>query len=116
MGAVVGCTKKICLEKNINDADLELKDNNLENLNTINSNRNEITKPAFNDHERGNNNNINSIEEEEKENEEDNEEEESDDEISEELEKYKNEISKIKLLYISHLCYSLYIKVYFNFS
>ena len=98
MGAVVGCTKKICLEKNINDADLELKDNNLENLNTINSNRNEITKPAFNDHERGNNNNINSIEEEEKENEEDNEEEESDDEISEELEKYKNEISKIKLI------------------
>ena len=105
MGAVVGCTKKICLEKNINDADLELKDNNLENLNTINSNRNEITKPAFNDHERGNNNNINSIEEEEKENEEDNEEEESDDEISEELEKYKNEISKIKLIQKAYRIY-----------
>ena len=98
MGAVVGCTKKICLEKSINDADLELKDNNLENLNTINSNRNEITKPAFNDHERGNNNNINSIEEEEKENEEDNEGEESEDDISEELEEYKKEINKIILI------------------
>ena len=98
MGAVVGCTKKICLEKSINDADLELKDNNLENLNTINSNRNEITKPAFNDHDRGNNNNINSIEEEEKENEEDNEGEESEDDISEELEEYKKEITKIILI------------------
>ena len=98
MGAVVGCTKKICLEKNIHEADLELKDNNLENLNTINSNRNEITKPAFNEHERGNNININSIEEEEKENEEENEGEESDDEINEELNKYKNEIVKIKLI------------------
>ena len=98
MGAVVGCTKKICLEKNINQADLELKDNNLENLNTINSNRNEITKPAFNEHERGNNNNINNIEEEEKESEEDNEGEESEDEICEELDKYKNEIDKIILI------------------
>lgn len=98
MGAVVGCTKKICLERNIKEVDLELKDNNLENLNTINSNRNEITKPAFNDHERGNNNNINSIEEEEKENEEDNEEEESDEDISLELMIYKNDIPKIKLI------------------
>ena len=105
MGAVVGCTRKICMDKNINELNVDIKEN-IENLNTINTNKIMQTKSFF---ENGNGNyinNNNNIEVKEdnkkKDNEEDEveeeEEEENEDNNDEKLNKYKKELSKIILI------------------
>ena len=116
MGSVVGCTRNFCLEKNTKEINVDLKEN-IENINTINTNKNEQTKSAFieNDNERKSNNN--SIEEEEKEddnynndndndngngndndNENEEDEEEEEEENNEDINQYKKELSKIILI------------------
>ena len=94
MGSVVGCTKKLCLEKNINEENLDIK--NLENLNTINTNKNEPTKNSNND----NNNEeekVNEVNEEEEEEEEEDKDKQKE-EHKKEINKYKKDISKIVLI------------------
>ena len=39
MGAFLGCTRKLCVEKNINEINVDIKEN-IEKLNTINTNKN----------------------------------------------------------------------------
>ena len=98
MGSLVGITKKLCLEKNINDENLDVK--NLENFNTINSNKNEQTKNTINENY---NNNIEEVKNNE-DNEEEEEEEENEDkdnhkeQLNNEMSKYKNDLSKIILI------------------
>ena len=98
MGSVVGCTRKLCLEKNINEENLDIK--NLENFNTVNTNKDDQTKNI-----NGNNNNNIEGEKENEDNEEEEEEEEEDEdkdknrkEINKGMNKYKNDISKIILI------------------
>ena len=45
MGAVVGCTRKICMEKNVNELNVDIKEN-IANLNTLNTN-NPLNKHIF---------------------------------------------------------------------
>ena len=97
MGAVAGCTKKLCLEKNIKEINLDIQENDIENLNTINSNKNERARQVLNGIENGNNIN-NNIEEENNEDEDEKDDEENGDEISEETNKYKKDIEKIILI------------------
>ena len=101
MGAIVGCTKKLCLEKNLKELNLDLKQQNyIENLNTINTNKNEQTKPAMNEYENIVNNNNNDKIQSEGEiiNSEENEGEEEKDISNEALNEYKKNISKIILI------------------
>ena len=116
MGAIVGCTKELCINNNITNMNLEIKDHKLENLYTINTNKNEQTKPALNEIENGHNNNLE--EEKEKEEESNNIFEEEEEEGEEEVEseksnenngKYKKELSKIKLI---QKAYKLHSTVY----
>ena len=95
MGSVVGCTKEICFESNIKEMNVDVKEKDLENLNSINNNKNELTKPGINEHDNGNNINDKEEENEEEESEEDKENEE---EISEDIVQYQNEIPKIILI------------------
>ena len=105
----MGCTKKLCLEKNIKELNLDLKPNYIENLNTINSNKNEQTKQANNEEENNINNNNdkdqseniendNEQSEEEEEEEEEEEKEEKKEVSNEAINQYKKDISKIILI------------------
>ena len=67
MGATVGCTKELCLNNNVTEVNLELRENKITNLYTLNTNKNELTKPALNENEKEHNNNNNLEEEKEKE-------------------------------------------------
>ena len=101
MGNVAGCAKKICLENNIKEINIDVKD--IENNNSLNTNKNELTKPAINEHENGNINiNDDNIEEEVSESEEIEEEEEKNEEgnskDNKEISPYKNDITKIILI------------------
>ena len=95
MGSVVGCRKEICFESNIKEINVDVKEKDLENLNSINNNKNELTKPGINEHDNGNNINDKEEENEEEESEEDKENKE---EISEDIVQYQNEIPKIILI------------------
>ena len=86
MGAAVGCTKELCLNNNVTEVNLELRENKITNLYTLNTNKNELTKPALNENEKEHNNN--NLEEE-------NEKEEGSNDIIEEEEEEK-EIEKEK--------------------
>jgi len=101
MGNVAGCAKKICLENNIKEINIDVKD--IENNNSLYTNKNELTKPAINEHENGNINiNDDNIEEEVSESEEIEEEEEKNEEgnskDNKEISPYKNDITKIILI------------------
>ena len=86
MGAAVGCTKELCFNNNVTEVNLELRENKITNLYTLNTNKNELTKPALNENEKEHNNN--NLEEE-------NEKEEGSNDIIEEEEQEK-EIEKEK--------------------
>jgi hypothetical protein len=89
MGNVAGCAKKLCLENNIKEINVNVKD--IENNNLTYENKNELTKPALNEHENGNINiNDDNSEEEEE------EEEESESQENEEEEKNEQENNKDK--------------------
>ena len=92
MGSVVGCTRKFCLEKDLKEMNLDII-KNLENLNTINTNKNEQTKPEINEEEKNNNiNNENEVEESEE------DEDEELEDNKEEINSYKKELPKIILI------------------
>ena len=105
MGSVVGCTKRLCTDKTITEINLDIKQN-MENLNTIISNKILQTKPALNGNAKDNisNNDDSHHNNEEEENgviiieEERQKEEDEYDEEQKEKDIYKKEISKIKLI------------------
>ena len=100
MGSVVGCTKKYCLEKNLKELNLDINQN-IENLNTVNTNKNDKIKSTLNENEKGD---MNKEEEDEKdeekeeddENDNENEEEEDDGDEDEDEEgnEEQNDIAK----------------------
>ena len=105
MGSVVGCTKRLCTDKTITEINLDIKQN-MENLNTIISNKILQTKPALNGNAKDNisNNDDSHHNNEEEENgviiieEERQKEEDEYDEEQKEKDIYKKDISKIKLI------------------
>ena len=122
MGNVAGCAKKLCLENSIKEINVDVKD--IENNNSLYISKNELAKPALNEHENGNIN-INdddNIEEEsvseESEEEEKNEEESNnnnkDNKNNKEENPYKNEISKIVLIQKTFRRHSSIIKDHFS--
>ena len=105
MGNVAGCAKKICLEDNIKEINLDIKD--IEKDNSLYNLKNDLTKPALNEHKNGNINiNDDSIEEEQSISEESEEEEKNGEENNKESKKennkeknpYEKEIPKIILI------------------
>ena len=105
MGSVVGCTKRLCTDKTITEINLDIKQN-MENLNTIISNKILQTKPALNGNAKDNisNNDDSHHNNEEEENgviiieEERQKEEDEYDEEQIEKDIYKKDISKIILI------------------
>ena len=104
MGSVVGCTKRLCTDKTITEINLDIKEN-MDNLNTIISNRNLQTKPVLNGNVKDNisNNDDSHHNNEEEENKDDiieeerKKEEDENDEEKKEEDNYKTDFSKIIL-------------------
>ena len=98
MGSVVGCTKKLCTEKNITEVNLEIKQS-MGNIQTIYANKNIKNENEKDNISNNDNDSQNNIQQEEKNNyikeEEDDEEKE---ENEEEIKKYKKSLSKIILI------------------